>query len=98
MPSPPTIAELAAKHGATLTFDCRPCGRHKFYHGEELAQFVARFPPEMTWEYLKPRTVCPQCRMPVDGVFRTFEFSFTDDLTQWEALGLTPRGRRGPRG
>lgn len=72
---PPTLADLTRQPGASLTFDCRPCGRHTFYYGEKLARFMARVPAGETLDSLKARMVCPQCKMPIDGVFRTFTFS-----------------------
>jgi hypothetical protein len=85
-----TLADLASKPSASFTFDCRPCRRHKFYHGEDLERFVARFPAEMTFEALRPRLFCPQCKMPVDGVFRTFTFG--------SATSAPGHGWSGPKG
>lgn len=68
----PTVAALASAPNAAFTFTCRPCNRLKVYRGSEL---VARVGSEETFESLKARTVCPKCQMPVDGCFRTFEFS-----------------------
>jgi len=73
--STPTVAALAQSPGASFTFDCRPCGRLKFYHGAELQRFLARVPEGETLVDLKARMICPKCKMPVDGCFRTFEYS-----------------------
>jgi hypothetical protein len=87
--SAPTVAELARAHGAGFTFRCRPCSRAKLYSGAEL---VARVGAEETFASLVARTVCPGCRMPIDGTFRTFAFHCTADPAQWQALGLGDGG------
>jgi hypothetical protein len=89
MPSPPTVAELASKHRAGFTFDCKPCGRHRLWGAAEL---VAKVGTEETWESLKGRTICPGCNMPIDGVFRTFEFHCATDPAEWKQLGLGDGG------
>jgi hypothetical protein len=94
MPSPPTVAQLAQKHGAGFTFRCRPCNRSKVYPGPEL---VARVGTEETFENLIARTVCPKCRMPVDGTFRTFTFHCTNDPEKDVEAGRKPHGWSGPR-
>jgi hypothetical protein len=94
-PSPsPTVAELAALHGAGFTFMCRPCNRSKTYTGPEL---VARVGTEETWQSLRARTVCPQCQMPVDGDFRTFDFHSTQYLHKLQQQGLNGGGWSGPK-
>lgn len=77
--SHPTVAALAAMPKASFTFDCRPCGRLKFYHGEELQRFLARVPEGETFVSLKSRMICPKCKKPVDGWSRTFDFSCGTD-------------------
>lgn len=77
--SPPTVAALASAPQASFTFNCRPCGRHKFYHGDELSRFLARVPEGETLVSLKARMICPKCRMPLDGTFRTFDYSAGTD-------------------
>jgi hypothetical protein len=92
----PTVAQLAQSHGARFTFQCRPCG------GDALAawtgpQLVAKVGTEETFESLVKRTVCSKCRMPVDGVFRTFTFSCTSDPEKDAEAGMTQHGWSGPR-
>jgi rubredoxin len=91
---PPTVAQLAGQYRAGFSFRCRPCNRSKTYAGPDL---VARVGTEETWESLKARTVCPVCGMPVDGVFRTFDFHCATDPDMDRKAGLRPRGWSGPR-
>lgn len=86
---PPTVAELASAHGARFSFWCRPCPASAYWSGPEL---LAKVGDQETFEGLKRRTICPRCRMPVDGVFRMFDFSCTTDPAEWARLGLGAGG------
>jgi hypothetical protein len=86
---PPTVAGLAAMHRAGFSFRCRPCNRFRLW---EAAELVAAVGIEETWESLRARTICPGCKMPIDGAFRFFEFYCCNDPAEWARLGLGDGG------
>lgn len=71
----PTLAHLAAYHGARFTFTCGPCRRIIAF---EPAEMIAICGAEMTFDNLKRVARCQGCRMPVDGDFRMLDFSSTE--------------------
>lgn len=88
-----TLAQLAAMHGSRFTFRCQPCNHMVTFSGEEI---VARYKPEVLFKHFQRRVICGHCRMPVDGDFRTMEFSSTEYLHKIAQAGGTGGGWSGP--
>lgn len=89
-----TLAELAAKYGSRFHFTCQPCRYTVSFSGSEI---VARYPGTVLFKHFQRHVVCGKCRMPVDGDFRTMEFSCTTDPAEAARMGHTPHGWSGPR-
>lgn len=81
-----SLGELAARPGARFHFHCKPCGYPVSFSGAEI---VARYPPGVLFKHFQRHVICGRCRMPVDGDFRTLEFSSASGRDGWGSAHLT---------
>lgn len=91
-----TIGDLAKLNGARFLFICRPCNHTaSFTPADVLAR--PRMEPELLLKHFQRLVICAECRMKVDDVFRTLDFTSTEYLHRLQQEGHTGGGWSGPK-